>query len=79
MLPGRTRAASCDLDVALARRDRVGQVLNGIQAHMDMFISLAAAAGVPDVNERVMKQKKQYVDGSRREVRAAAQAAMDPS
>lgn len=40
-----------------------GQVLNGIQAHQDMFTSLAVAAGVPDVNERVMKEKKQYLDG----------------
>jgi arylsulfatase A-like enzyme len=40
-----------------------GQVLNGIQAHQDMFTSLAAAAGVPDVSERMMKEKKQYIDG----------------
>lgn len=26
-----------------------GQVLNGIQAHQDMFTTLAAAAGVEDV------------------------------
>ena len=31
---------------------RAGSVLNGIQAHQDMFTSLAAAAGVPDVVER---------------------------
>jgi arylsulfatase A-like enzyme len=42
---------------------RPGQVLNGIQSHMDMFTSLAAAAGVPDVADRMMKQKKQYIDG----------------
>ncbi|WP_082331914.1 arylsulfatase [Mangrovimonas xylaniphaga] len=40
-----------------------GQVLNGIQAHMDMFTSLAAAAGVPNAAERLMKEKKQYIDG----------------
>jgi arylsulfatase A-like enzyme len=40
-----------------------GRILNGIQAHMDMFTSFAAAAGVPDVNERMMKEKKQYIDG----------------
>jgi arylsulfatase len=40
-----------------------GQIKNGIQSHMDMFTSLAAAAGVPDVAERVMKEKKQYIDG----------------
>ena len=40
-----------------------GQVLNGIQAHQDMFTSLAAAAGVPDVAEKMMAEKKQYIDG----------------
>ncbi|MBN9024519.1 MAG: arylsulfatase, partial [Rhizobiales bacterium] len=40
-----------------------GKVLNGIQAHQDMFTSLAAAAGVDDVNAQVMKDKKQYIDG----------------
>jgi arylsulfatase A-like enzyme len=40
-----------------------GQVLNGIQTHMDMFTTLAAAAGVPDVNEKMLKEKKQYIDG----------------
>ena len=36
---------------------------NGIQAHQDMFTSLATAAGVPDVVERVKTEKKQYIDG----------------
>jgi len=40
-----------------------GQVLNGIQAHQDMFTSLAAAAGVPDVVEEMRREKKQYIDG----------------
>jgi arylsulfatase len=40
-----------------------GSVLNGIQGHQDMFTSLAAAAGVTDVNERMLKEKKQYIDG----------------
>ena len=40
-----------------------GQVLNGIQAHMDMFTSFAAAAGVPDVVEKMKREKKQYIDG----------------
>jgi len=40
-----------------------GKVLNGIQAHQDMFTSLAAAAGVPDVAERIRVGKKQYIDG----------------
>lgn len=39
------------------------QVMNGIQAHQDMFTTLAAAAGVPDVADKMMKEKKQYIDG----------------
>ncbi|GAB3097447.1 arylsulfatase [Pseudomaricurvus hydrocarbonicus] len=40
-----------------------GQMLNGIQAHQDMFTTLAAAAGVDDVAEKMKRQKKQYIDG----------------
>ena len=40
-----------------------GQILNGIQAHQDMFTSLAAAAGVPDVVEQMKTEKNQYIDG----------------
>ena len=40
-----------------------GTKLNGIQGHQDLFTTLAAAAGVPDVRDRVMREKKQYVDG----------------
>jgi arylsulfatase len=40
-----------------------GQVLNDIQAHMDMFTTFAAAAGVPNVVEEVKREKKQYIDG----------------
>ncbi len=40
-----------------------GKVLNGIQSHQDMFTSLAAAAGVTDVAERIMSEKNQYIDG----------------
>jgi len=40
-----------------------GQALNGIQSHMDMFTSLAAAANIPDVGEIVMNEKQQYIDG----------------
>lgn len=40
-----------------------GRTLNGIQTHMDMFTTLAAAAGVPDVNAKMLKEKKQYIDG----------------
>ncbi len=40
-----------------------GKVLNGIQGHQDMFTTLAAAAGIEDVNADVMAKKQQYVDG----------------
>jgi len=52
--------------ISMLRWPRVvkpGQVLNGIQAHQDMFTSLAAAAGVPDVVEAMRREKKQYIDG----------------
>lgn len=42
---------------------KAGQVLNGIQAHMDMFTTFAAAAGVKDVAEKIKKEKNQYIDG----------------
>jgi arylsulfatase A-like enzyme len=42
---------------------RAGQVLNGIQAHMDMFTSFAAAAGVPDIADRIRNENRQYIDG----------------
>ena len=40
-----------------------GQVLSGIQAHMDVFTTLAAAGGVPDVVEKMRKERKQFIDG----------------
>ncbi len=40
-----------------------GQVLNGIQAHQDMFTSLAVAAGVENVVDRVRTEMDQYIDG----------------
>jgi arylsulfatase A-like enzyme len=40
-----------------------GRVLNGIQSHMDLFTTLAAAAGVPDVASRMQSDRKQYIDG----------------
>jgi len=39
------------------------RVMNGIQTNMDVFTTLAAAAGVPDVADRVMKEKNQVIDG----------------
>jgi len=45
--------------------DRIpaGSKRNGIQAHQDLFTTLAAAAGVENVAEYVMKEMKQYIDG----------------
>lgn len=40
-----------------------GTVLSGIQTHMDIYASLAAAAGEPHVVEKVKKEQKQYLDG----------------
>ena len=40
-----------------------GQVLNGIQGHQDLFTTLASAAGVKEVNEKMIKEKKQFIDG----------------
>ena len=40
-----------------------GSKLNGIQAHQDLFTTLAAAAGITNVAEYVMKEMKQYIDG----------------
>lgn len=42
---------------------RQAKVLNGIQSHMDMFTSLASAAGVEDVKGKMLKEKKQPIDG----------------
>ncbi len=39
------------------------QTLSGIQTHMDMFTTLAAAAGVPDVVDKIKQEKNQYIDG----------------
>lgn len=40
-----------------------GKTLNGIQGHQDLFTTLAAAAGVKDVNQKMLKEKKQPIDG----------------
>ncbi|MCV9387153.1 arylsulfatase [Reichenbachiella ulvae] len=40
-----------------------GRTLRGIQAHMDIFTTLAAAAGVDNVGEKMIKERKQYIDG----------------
>lgn len=40
-----------------------GSVSNGIQAHEDMFTTLAAAAGVPDVAVKLRESHKVYIDG----------------
>jgi arylsulfatase A-like enzyme len=40
-----------------------GQVKQGIQANMDVFTTLAAAAGVEDVAADILKEKNQVIDG----------------
>jgi arylsulfatase len=40
-----------------------GTVLSGIQAHMDLYTTLAAAAGEPDIAAKVLKEQKQPIDG----------------
>jgi len=40
-----------------------GTTLNGIQGHQDLFTTLAAAAGVPDVAEQMVEEADQYIDG----------------
>ena len=40
-----------------------GTVLSGIQSHMDLYTTLAAAAGEPDIAEKVRKEQKQFIDG----------------
>ena len=40
-----------------------GTYLNGIQGHQDLFTTLATAAGVDNVVEKVMKEKNQFIDG----------------
>lgn len=40
-----------------------GEERNGIQAHMDLFTTLAAVAGEPDVVEKMRTERKQYIDG----------------
>lgn len=40
-----------------------GQVIAGMQAHMDVFTTVASAAGITDVKARVIKEKNQVLDG----------------
>jgi arylsulfatase len=40
-----------------------GVTLNGIQAHQDMFTTLAVAAGIEDPVTQVMETMDQYIDG----------------
>ena len=40
-----------------------GVTLNGIQAHQDMFTSLAVAAGIADPVTRVREEMDQFIDG----------------
>jgi arylsulfatase A-like enzyme len=40
-----------------------GVILGGIQAHMDIFTTLAAAAGETDVVGKMRRERKQFIDG----------------
>jgi arylsulfatase len=40
-----------------------GSVSNGIQSHEDIFTTLAAAAGVTNVHDRLRKSHQVYIDG----------------
>jgi len=40
-----------------------GRIANGMQAHMDIFTTLAAAAGAPDAAERILAEQDQPIDG----------------
>jgi len=40
-----------------------GTVLNGIQGHQDLFTTLAAAAGLESLPEKIKEEEKQIIDG----------------
>jgi arylsulfatase len=40
-----------------------GKISNGIQEHQDLFTTLAAAAGVPDVAAKLRESDRVYIDG----------------
>lgn len=42
---------------------KAGKVSNGIQEHLDLFTTLAAAGGVPDVAQKLRNEDKVYIDG----------------
>ena len=44
-------------------RIKAGSVSNGIQEHLDLFTTLAAAAGVPDVASRLKQTHQVQIDG----------------
>jgi len=44
-------------------RIAAGRVSNGIQEHQDLFTTLAAAAGIPAVHERLQRSDQVYIDG----------------
>jgi arylsulfatase len=45
-------------------RIKPGSVSNGIQEHLDLFTTLAAAAGVPDVADRLRRSHQVHIDGA---------------
>ena len=40
-----------------------GRILGGIQTHMDVFTTLAAVAGEPNVAQKMLAERKQPIDG----------------
>ncbi|MEB3195225.1 MAG: arylsulfatase [Cyanobacteriota bacterium] len=44
-------------------RIAAGRVSNGIQDHMDLFTTLAAAAGMPNVRDDLRRSRRVYIDG----------------
>ena len=42
---------------------KAGKVSNGIQEHQDLFTTLIAAAGIPNIGEQLRKSDNVYIDG----------------
>lgn len=40
-----------------------GQVIRGMQSHMDVLPTLADAAGIPNVQDKILRERKQIIDG----------------
>ena len=42
---------------------QAGSLSNGIQTHEDVFATLASAAGIPSIREKLKKEARVYIDG----------------